>query len=154
MAEFDAPLGNFRFEVSFHDSAGGTRRRVAEGGFAECTGLEATMEPRAIKEGGHNYGLHQRAGATTFATVVLRRGITRNGDLWKWFSQIAETGGYAFRLDVSICHLQLDGTPLRTWQLTRALAVKFKSADFNARGGEIAVEELHLVHEGLSLADS
>jgi phage tail-like protein len=41
---------------------------------------------------------------------------------------------------------------VRTWHLDRALPVKFKSSDLNARGAEIAIEELHLVHEGLKLA--
>jgi hypothetical protein len=29
------------------------------------------------------------------------------------------------------------------------MPVKFKTADFNARGADIGVEELHIVHEGL-----
>ena len=82
---------------------------------------------------------------------MLRRGITRNLDLWSWFNRVAATGGTAFRMDVAIDHLGLDDSILRTWHLDRALAVKFKAADLNARGGEVALEELHLVHEGLSL---
>ena len=40
-----------------------------------------------------------------------------------------------------------------TWGLARALPVKFKAADLNARGSEVGIEELHLAHEGLSLLD-
>ena len=43
------------------------------------------------------------------------------------------------------------GKPVLTWKLARALAIKFKAADLNARGREIGVEELHLAHEGLGL---
>ncbi len=46
-----------------------------------------------------------------------------------------------------------DGTPVLTWGLARALPVKFKAADLNARGAEIGIEELHLAHEGLTLVD-
>lgn len=150
------PLGNFRFLVTFFENplgsqSAGPKRQVADGAFSECTGLEATLEPKAVKEGGRNYGANQRVGAVSFATIVLRRGITRNLDLWNWFNRVAATGGTSFRMDVQIDHLALDDTILRSWHLDRALAVKFKTADLNARGGEVALEELHLVHEGLSL---
>ena len=38
-----------------------------------------------------------------------------------------------------------------TWVLDRALPVKFKAAEFNAKGSEVGIEELHLAHEGLRL---
>ena len=46
------------------------------------------------------------------------------------------------------------GEPVLTWKLARALAIKFKAADLNARGTEVGVEELHLAHEGLTLVDT
>ena len=45
--------------------------------------------------------------------------------------------------------LDTAGEPALAWVLERALPVKFKAADLNARGAEIGIEELHLVHEGL-----
>ena len=38
-----------------------------------------------------------------------------------------------------------------TWTLENAMPVKFKAGDLNARGTEVAIEELHLVHEGLKV---
>jgi phage tail-like protein len=46
------------------------------------------------------------------------------------------------------------GDPVVTWGLERAMPVKFKAADLNARGTEIGIEELHLAHEGLKLLDT
>lgn len=155
--DHDYPAGNFRFHLNFREDrlsgGAGADQSLCGGAFAECSGLEATHEPKLIREGGLNYGAHQRAGTTTFATVILRRGITPNTDLWKWFEQSTVRGSYAYRLDVEIEHLDVDGSVVRTWKLERALPVKFKSGDLNARGGEVAVEELHLVHEGLTLKD-
>ena len=37
------------------------------------------------------------------------------------------------------------------WALRRAMPVKFKAAEFNAKGSEVGIEELHLAHEGLRL---
>lgn len=159
MPEVDSiPVGAFRYELVFTenrlkvDRVANAAKTIAGGAFAECSGLEATMEPKLIKEGGLNYGAHQRVGPVSFATVILRRGMTMNRDLWDWFQQVTLLGAYTHRMDVDIRHLDLDGrTRVRTWHLDRALPVKFKSSDLNAKGGEIAIEELHLVHEGLKL---
>ena len=37
------------------------------------------------------------------------------------------------------------------WKLRNAMPVKFKVGDLNAKGSEVAIEELHLVHEGLDM---
>jgi phage tail-like protein len=149
-----APLHVFRFHVRF-DQRGGAAGPVplCQGAFAECTGLEATMEPRVIQQGGSNYGAIQRVGPVSFATVVLKRGVTSGSDLWQWF-QLVAAGGYGFRLDVEVEMRDGAGQPVLTWALRRALPVKFKAADLNARGTEVGIEELHLAHEGLSLVET
>jgi phage tail-like protein len=154
------PLYTFRFELSFveaplGESAGKLDPPLA-GAFSECTGLEATMEPRVIKAGGVNYGAFQRAGPVTFATVVLKRGISRDGRLFKWFERVA-TGDYGHRCTVTILHKAPPAQPgeepgvVLTWKLEKAMPIKFKAADFNARASEVGIEELHLAHQGLFL---
>lgn len=147
------PLHVFRFEVRFKRVGSGAGPvDVCSGAFAECTGLEATMEPKLIKAGGANYGATQRAGAVSFATVVLKRGMTRTRDLFHWF-QLVGGGGYAYRLSAEIVMQNGLGEPTVTWGLDRCLPVKFKAADLNAKGTDIGIEELHLAHEGLRLLD-
>ncbi len=152
-----APLHVFRFQVDFTEVPivpGGdqtsTARILCSGAFSECTGLEATMEPFIIREGGHNYGAVQRAGQVTFATVILKRGMTRTRHLWNWFEAVAK-GGYAYRMDVTVRMLDIEGNPAVIWKLNRAIPIKFKAADLNAISTGIGIEELHLAHEGLSL---
>ncbi len=153
-----APLSVFRFHVSFRPQplrgTAGSELPLCQGAFAECTGLEATMEPKVIKVGGANYGAVQRAGPVSFATVVLKRGMTRSRDnhqaLWDWFASVAG-GAYAFRMEVEIEMRNGRDEPVLRWALRRALPVKFKAADLDARGTEIGIEELHLAHEGLVL---
>jgi phage tail-like protein len=153
-ASTQTPLHVFRFHVRF-DQHGGAAGPVplCQGAFAECSGLEATMEPRVIQQGGSNYGAIQRVGPVSFATIVLKRGVTTGSDLWKWF-QLVAGGGYGFRLDVEVEMRDAAGHPVLTWALRRALPVKFKAADLNARGNEVGIEELHLAHEGLSLVET
>jgi len=152
-----APLQVFNFHVTFKrdtllGSPDDSEDQLCSGAFAECTGLEATVEPKVIKVGGANYGTAQRMGRVSFATVVLKRGMTTTRDLWKWF-QLVSGGAYAYRLAVEIEMRDSGGAPVLTWGLARALPVKFKAADLNARGTEIGIEELHLAHEGLTLVD-
>jgi phage tail-like protein len=152
------PLHVFNFVLHFDElklGAGGTVTPIplCSGAFAECTGLEATMEPKVIKEGGNNYGAIQRSGPVTFATVILKRGVTTSRDLWKWFDLATAQGKFAHRMDVTIHVVRNTGDekPLISWKLSRAMPVKFKAADLNARATEVGIEELHLAHEGLSL---
>jgi phage tail-like protein len=155
----DYPLPAFRFRVDFYVSTPkgrkkGTQKLLCRGAFSECSGLEATMEPKSIKVGGRNYGQIQRAGRVNFATVILRRGLASNRDLWTWFDLVAK-GAYAYRLDAEVSLLDFQPTEkpavIMTWQMSNALPTKFKTADFNAKGGgDVAIEELHFVHEGLT----
>lgn len=147
------PLHVFRFQVDFFtdslsDDASHDQFQVCSGSFAECTGLEATMEPKVIKEGGRNYGAAQRAGQTTFATVILKRGISANRNLFQIFNSVS-TGTFAPRMQVTINLFDLGGSAVMAWQLDRAMPIKYKFSDLNAKNGEIGIEELHLVHEGL-----
>jgi phage tail-like protein len=38
------------------------------------------------------------------------------------------------------------------WRLRNAMPVKFRIGDLNAKGSDVAVEEIHLVHEGLEMS--
>jgi phage tail-like protein len=144
------PLQVFRFEISFRQVGGSGAVEICSGAFAECTGLEATMEPKVIKVGGRNYGAIQRPGPVSFATVVLKRGMTKTRDLFDWYQTVAG-GRYEYRLSAEITMLNSAGQPAITWGLDNCMPVKFKAADLNARGTEIGIEELHLAHEGLRL---
>ena len=140
-----------RFEVRFTEAGrDGAPVEVCSGAFAECTGLEASMEPKLIRVGGLNYGAVQRAGPVSFATVILKRGMTSTRHLFEWF-QLVGGGSVAHRRNAEIVMQDMAGAPVLTWGLDNCLPIKFKAADLNAKGGEVAVEELHLAHEGLRL---
>jgi phage tail-like protein len=153
------PQYAFNFDVVFSEVTlpdGDSRQnnvRLCGGAFSEVSGIEATMEPKVIKEGGRNYGVVQRIGPVTFATVVLKRGISGVTDLYAWFDLVA-SGSYAKRLTATISWYgpkKNSGSPgpLLQWRLMRALPTKFKTADFNATASTIGIEELHITHEGL-----
>ena len=80
------PLHVFQFQVEFKsdslgsDSPGGPVD-VCSGAFAEVTGLEASMEAKAIKEGGSNYGVAQRAGQRAGVRITMLTTPTANKDV-------------------------------------------------------------------------
>ncbi len=155
MAERDDHGGEFiafRFHVKLFERDGGGAV-LCQGAFSEVSGLEATMAPKALKEGGRNWGEVQLAGPTSFAPVVLKRGITALGDLFAWFDAVSRGANYALRYTgvIEVFHPEQPESPALRWRLARALPTRFKGPDLSAQAAQVAVEELHLVHEGLVL---
>ena len=146
----------FRFRVSLLDSD--TGNILCRGYFSEVSGLEMTMEPKAISEGGRNWGELQRVGLTRFSPIVLKRGVTDSTDLWNWFDAVTRGGAYGYRLDGNIAVLgaEVDSNgaakTILTWNLSGVLPTRFKGADLSATASQVAIEEITLVHESLSLA--
>jgi phage tail-like protein len=140
----------YRFEVVLSRNAGET---LCRGAFSEVTGMDLTMKPKTLVEGGRNWGEIQLAGPTAFGTIVLKRGITDVADLWTWFDAVARQANYALRYDGRINVVDPDRPDRHafSWVLTRAMPVKFKGPDLSATASQVAVEELHLVHEGITL---
>lgn len=151
MAEF-VP---FRFEVNLYAEKEG--ELLCRGYFSEVSGLEVTMEPRAISAGGMNWGEVQRVGPTRFSSIVLKRGVTDSVDLWKWFDSTTRGANYGYRLQGEIRVLNgpvdKDGNAeaITVWKLTGVLPTRFKAPDLSATASQVAIEELTLVHEGLTM---
>ena len=155
----DVLLTNFNFEVSFDLAAGDGPDRLGDGGFQEVSGLEVEMDVAELLEGGRHDGVIRRVGRAKYQPLVCKRGMFRTGggtlaepELWQWFQDIV--GG---RLPVRRYSGHRLGTRpefgdlVATWRFTRALPAKLVGPQLNAKSGEIAIEELHLHHEGLFL---
>jgi phage tail-like protein len=162
-----APLATaYRFEVGFTVAAargapgptGPTGpSQLGTGGFAECTGLEVEMEVAEYPEGGHNDAVVQRAGRAKYPRLVLKRGMLLGSggaaepELWRWIQDTVAGLRPIRRYDGFVQVLDAQRTPVATWRFRRALPAKLVGPQLNARTGEVAMEELHLAHEGLRL---
>ena len=165
------PYANFTFHVSFEPVKGqfmpGKDVDAAMlGAFSEISGLEAVMEHKVIKAGGRNYGAVLRAGPVSFGTVILKRGVVKQQTLWRWWAMVAGADGVQDgrpkpenRGNVLIGLIRAidEGETSQQrkarvgWRLKNAMPVKFRIGDLNAKGTDVAIEELHLVHEGLEM---
>ncbi len=153
----------FRFSVTLTVSPGARQAEPAalgNGLFAECSGLELEADVREYLEGGRNDGVVRRVGRAKLSPIVLKRGMFIGGDgtaadtaLWDWITTMV-TGTLPIpRYDGMVQVFAPNGrSEVARWVFDRGLASKVTGPSLNARTGDIAIEELHIVHEGLRLS--
>ena len=151
---------SFRFEVLLTRSAAGAPPvSLGNGGFAECSGLELEADVKEYLEGGFNSGVIRRVGRVKLQPLVLKRGIMvpKGGQymdtaFWKWLTDMVSGVLPVLRCDGHIRVSNPSNTQVVAhWRFTRGLPVKLTGPALNAKTGEIAIEELHIAHEGLQL---
>jgi phage tail-like protein len=141
---------------------------LGDGGFQECTGLELEADIKDHLEGGRNDAIIRRVGRVKLQPIVLKRGMfatdqTSQADggsrpsavrpeLWLWLQgmvsgvlPIPRYNGLIQVMDAT------NAVPVATWEFDRGLPSKVSGPALNAKTGEIAIEELQIVHEGLRL---
>lgn len=160
-------LQTFRFGVTLtRSNPGEGEATLGDGGFSECSGLELEADVKEYLEGGRNDGVVRRVGRVKLMPVVLKRGMfvpspTNGGDgapataddaLWTWLTSMVNGVFPVPRYDGDIeLRDPSDERVLARWTFDRGLPLKVHGPSLNAKTGEIAVEELHIAHEGLRL---
>jgi len=140
---------NFAVEIDLSESPSGGSR-LCNAAFSECDGLEMTMEPKTLREGGNNGAVIRLAGPTSFGSLTLKRGMTASFDLWDWFDDTLANPG--LRAEAQVILYAPDGsTILASFLLTRCLPIKLKAPALNAKDGMVAIEEMQIAYESLRL---
>lgn len=90
-------------------------------------------------------------GLNKSTDVTLKRGVIGSLSLYNWLNQIRNGDQNAMRNVV--IHLQNeDHTQIvQTWKLMRARIIKHTSGPLNAKGTDVAMEELVLAYERLEM---
>ena len=118
------------------------------GGFSEVTGLECEVEYEEIEEGGVNDYTHKLPTRTKYSqNLVLKHGLTDIDTLWAWHHEI--TQGEITRRNGSIYLLDRQQRPAMWWNFKGAYPVKWEGPELRADAGEVAVETVELVHQGI-----
>lgn len=150
-------LTTFRFEVTFDRVAGDGPRALGDGGFQEVSGLEVEMDVAELEEGGRNDGVTRRVGRAKFQPLVCKRGMVgpaggeAEPELWQWFQDVVAGVRPVRRYDGTVLVKDQAGDTMAVWRFRRAVPAKIVGPSLNAKTGDIAIEELHLAHEGLAL---
>lgn len=150
-----APFVAFRFEVllNLKEPINGISNPICSAAFAECSGLEMTMQPHTVKEGGANQQTAHFKTMVEFGQLTLNRGMTPNQHLWLWFTAAA-TPGINARADGTVTVFNPDGSTALIFKLYDCLPVSLRGPSLNARSGEIAIEEMQLTYAQLKLENA
>ena len=141
------PLTTFNFKVNLRLREGDTEICAAE--FSECDGLEMSIEPKSIREGGNNGQQIHLVGPISYGQLSLKRGMTDSFDLWNWFEQIQENR--SLRASGEVLMLSPSRKEEVKFALTGCLPVKLKAPSLNAQSGMVAIEEMQIAYETLNV---
>jgi len=144
------PFTSFGFAVEIN--VPGVSEMICNAAFSECDGLEMTMDVKTIREGGNNGKQIRLTGPMNYGQLTLKRGMTETFDLWKWASTMLTRR--ELRADAEVVLFAQDGKTERArFILSRCVPVKLKAPALNAKDGTIAIEEMQLAYESLTLKE-
>jgi phage tail-like protein len=144
----DRPYTQFNFLVDLGDG----KTDGPSAGFEEVSGLGMEVTVAEYRNGNSKENSVVKITGLNKATdVTMKRGIIGALNLYQWLDQIRNGDQSALR--TVIVHLQSEDhtSVVQTWKLLRARIVKHVSGPFNARGNDVAMEEIVLAYERLEM---
>jgi phage tail-like protein len=146
------PYGAFNFIVSLGGAQGDGAEGSIIGGFSDVSGLGTDVNYSEYRNGNERFNTGRKIPNThKVDDVTLKRGLVGSDDLWQWLRGVRD--GTADPRNVTIFLLDEARNPVVTWSLRNAQPKKWTGPTLAAKGGgEVAMEELSLVHEGLEIS--
>ncbi len=151
MATFrENPYSAFNFLVSLGGSQGDGSEGTVIGGFSDVSGLGVDVEYADYRNGNERFNTVRKIPNThKVDDVTLKRGLVGSTDIKDWLKTVAE--GTPDPRSVTITLLDEARQAVATWVLRQAQPKKWTGPTLAAKGGgEVAMEELSLVCEGIS----
>ncbi len=148
MAELrERPYVQFNFLVDL-----GTGTEGPEAGFQEVSGIGMEVTVAEYRTGNaRENSVMKITGMNKSTDVTLKRGVIGSLNLYRWLDDIRNGRQDGMR-NVTIQLQNEDHTQVvATWKLMRARIVKHTSGPLNAKGTDIAMEELVLAYERLEM---
>ncbi len=144
----ERPYAQFNFLVDL----GTGNTDGPEAGFQECSEIGMSVDVIEYRNGNEKENnVRKLTGLAHVNDVTLRRGIIGSLGLYQWLNQIRNGDPAAYR-NVVIHLMSEDHTAtVLTWKLLRARIVKHTSGPLNAKGTDVAMEELTLAYERLEM---
>jgi phage tail-like protein len=145
----DRPYVQFNFLVNLGDG-------VTEGpqaGFQELSGIGMEVTVSEYRNGNSKENSVMKiTGMNKSTDVTMKRGVIGSLNLYKWLDQIRNGDQKETLRTVTIQLQNEDHTDVvQTWKLLRARIIKHTSGPFNAKGTDVAMEELVLAYERLEM---
>jgi phage tail-like protein len=144
----ERPYAQFNFLVDL----GTGRTDGPEAGFQEISEIGMSVDVIEYRNGNEKENSVRKITGLNKATdVTLKRGVIGSLNLYNWLNQIRNGDVGALRT-VTIQLQNEDHTAVvQTWKLLRARIIKHVSGPLNAKGTDVAMEELTLAYERLEI---
>jgi len=141
------PVNQFNFLVDIGGGSDGV-----DAGFQEVSGIGMEVTVAEYRSGNSNENsVIKVTGMNKSTDVTLKRGIIGSLTLYNWLNDIRNGATNALRLVTiqlqSADHQQI----IMTWKLQNARMIKHTSGPFNAKGSDVAMEEMVLAYERLEM---
>lgn len=143
------PYGAFNYIVSLGGAQGDGSEGSIIGGFSDVSGLGVDISYSEYRNGNERFNTVRKI-PNTFKVddVTLKRGLVGSDDLFQWLKTVRD--GEKDPRNVTITLLDEARQPVATFRLRNAQPKKWTGPTLAAKGGgEVAMEELQLVHEGI-----
>jgi len=145
----DNPYGAFNYLVNLGGPQGDGSVGVIVGGFSDVSGLGVDVSYSEYRNGNERFNTVRKVPNTHKQDdVTLKRGLVGSDDLFQWLKGVRD--GIADPRTVTITLLDEARREVAVFKLRNAQPKKWVGPTLAAKGGgEVAMEELHLVHEGI-----
>jgi len=141
------PLVGFNFQLQLEGSVAGY--------FTECSGIGSEhdiIEHKVVDDQGHEI-IRKIPGRLKWGDITLKRGITSDMQIWEWRDQVVNGDVVSARKNCSIVMMSRDYQPVAQWDFLNAWPSKVTGPSLKSDSNEFGIEEVTLVHEGISRAN-
>ncbi|HXH39808.1 MAG TPA: phage tail protein [Thermoanaerobaculia bacterium] len=144
----ERPYVQFNFLVDL----GNGNTNGPQAGFQEISGIGMEVTVSEYRPGNHKENSVMKiTGMNKSTDITMKRGVIGSLDLYQWLNQIRNGDQSALRT-VTIQLMSEDHTTVvQTWKLQRARIIKHTSGPLNAKGTDVALEELVVAYERLEM---
>jgi phage tail-like protein len=144
----DRPYVQFNFWVDLGDGV----TEGIEAGFQEISGIGTELTISEYRTGNmRENSVRKISGMNKSTDITMKRGVIGSLALYKWLDQI-RSGDQAAERNIKVMLRDETNTKtVMTWTLNRARITKATYGPFNAKGGDIAMEEMVVAYERLEM---
>jgi phage tail-like protein len=136
------PYRGFNFRIELDNTS------VAS--FRECTGLTISTDQVDYREGTDvPLSVRKLTCLTKYVPLVLKRGQTKNKDLWNWYKNIVN--GVSDRRNGAVVLQDEEHNDVLRWTFENGFICKYEGSGLNATSNDVSIESIEICHEGLQL---
>ena len=144
----ERPYVQFNFLVDL----GGGSTDGPEAGFQEVSGIGMEVTVAEYRNGNEkDNSVRKITGLNKATDVTMKRGVIGSLNLYNWLNQIRNGDQAAIRTLTIQLQNEDHTAVVQTWKLIRARIIKHTSGPLNAKGTDVAMEELVVAYERLEM---